>query len=201
MDPTTYETSSTRERTKPTPKVLPVMSFGFTGQLCTAKAENKAENNKQRAATLSTERNIHGKHRCQLWYTEHYLEQYFENTKWNRQDVSCLMPWNAKCTQFTIKKTTIANTKRCNSIHARNQEISENKAEHNLGRPTVRHHHNGSPCYDKRYQSTKGIKSHTTKMYTSGEKHHAARVQEASKKKKHKMKKNRRWGEFKAHRA
>lgn len=99
------------------------------------------------------------------------------------------------------KKTTIANTKRCNSIHARNQEISENKAEHNLGRPTVRHHHNGSPCYDKRYQSTKGIKSHTTKMYTSGEKHHAARVQEASKKKKHKMKKNRRWGEFKAHRA
>ena len=22
-------------------------------------------------------RNIHGKHRCQLWYTEHYLEQYF----------------------------------------------------------------------------------------------------------------------------
>ena len=45
MDPTTYETSSTRERTKPTPKVLPVMSFGFTGQLCTAKAENKAENN------------------------------------------------------------------------------------------------------------------------------------------------------------
>jgi len=54
MDPTTYETSSTRERTKPTPKVLPVMSFGFTGQLCTAKAENKAENNKQRATTLST---------------------------------------------------------------------------------------------------------------------------------------------------
>ena len=47
----------------------------------------------------------------------------------------------------------------------------------------------GCPCYDKRYQSTKGIKSHATKMYTSGEKHHAARVQEASKKKKHKMKK------------
>ena len=23
-------------------------------------------------------RNAHGKHRCQLWYTEHYLEQYFK---------------------------------------------------------------------------------------------------------------------------
>jgi hypothetical protein len=25
-------------------------------------------------------RNAHGKHRCQLWYTEHYLEQYFKKT-------------------------------------------------------------------------------------------------------------------------
>ena len=26
-------------------------------------------------------RNAHGKHRCQLWYTEHYLEQYFKKNK------------------------------------------------------------------------------------------------------------------------